>query len=461
MPLSRRDLLRTSALGAGVLAVGNVGALFAGPLSPAGAVAGRGYGQLLPDPNGLLDLPRGFRYRVVSRVGDAMRRGGTVPDRFDGMGRFSSTDGRQMLVRNHEQGTSGTPAVVGAPSVTYDPGAAGGTTTLLVGPQGENLDEYVSLAGTAVNCAGGVTPWATWLTCEETEAKAGGAYQKDHGWVFEVDPVVTRNNRVPQPLTALGRFAHEAVAIDPSSSTAYLTEDAGTPNGLVYRFVPNDRRRRYGSYRAGGTLTAMLCRKDGQVVTDLSAFTTPGTTLDVQWVPVADPLAATVSTRKQFQWSGDPTNAGGPVTRSRKLEGMWWGNGRAFIVASYARLTDGSVLEHDGQVWSYHPPTSTLRLEVRIATSPDPEGTTAGRPDGPDNITVNPNGGLILCEDGEGVQHLLTVSSNGRVTPLARNARDGGEFAGACFSTTGRTLFVNLQRPGTTFAITGPFQDPH
>lgn len=460
VPLSRRDLLRTSALGAGALALGNVGALFTAPGASMAAVVG-GYGRILPDPHGLLDLPRGFRYRILSEVGVPMRGGATVPDAFDGTGAFPAASGATLLVRNHEQGTSGSPRVVGPATHTYDPGAAGGTTTLRVDGNGGLVDEYVSLAGTHTNCAGGVTPWGTWLTCEETEARAGGALTKDHGFVFEVDPANNARNKNPFPLKAMGRFAHEAVAIDPRTSFAYLTEDAGSPNGLLYRFVPTERTARYGAYRRGGTLTAMLCTDGGQVVTDLSPYTTPGKRLAVQWVPVADPQATTVSIRKQFQWTGDPANAGGPVTRSRKFEGAWWGNDRAYVVTSFARLSDGSLAEHDGQVWSYDPRTSSLRLELRLAVNRTPEGGGADRPDGPDNICVNPFGGLMLAEDGNGVQHLLTVGPDGSTTVFARNARDDGEFTGVCFSPDGRWMYANLQKPGITFAITGPFSNPH
>jgi secreted PhoX family phosphatase len=457
MALTRRDLIRSSALGAGALALGNVGALFTAPGASMAAVVG-GYGRVLPDPNGILDLPKGFRYRILSEAGLQMRDRHLVPDAFDGTGAFAAASGATLLVRNHELG--GGPAT-GPAAVTYDPGAAGGTTNLKVDANGVLLDEYVSLAGTHTNCAGGVTPWGTWLTCEETEAKAGGALTKDHGFVFEVDPINNNRNKTPFPLKAMGRFAHEAVAIDPRTNFAYLTEDAGSPNGLLYRFVPTERTARYGAYRRGGTLTAMLCTDGGQVVTDLSPYRTPGKRLAVQWVPVADPQATSVSIRRQFQWSGDPANAGGPVTRSRKFEGAWWGNDRAYVVTSFARLSDGSQAEHDGQVWSYDPRTASLRLELRMAINTSPSGGGADKPDGPDNICVNPYGGLMLAEDGSGVQHLMTVNADGVPSVFARNARDDGEFTGVCFSPDGKWMFANLQRPGLTFAITGPFANAH
>ena len=298
-----------------------------------------------------------------------------------------------------------------------------------------------------------MTPWGTWLTCEETETKAGasgGAITKDHGWVFEVDPARPANNIDPTPLTGLGRFAHEAVVVDPQRGHLYLTEDASGPNGLVYRFTPNDRRPHYGALRAGGTLDAMTCSDGGTHVPDLSVYTEPGTELSVAWIVVPDPLATTTSIRKQF------TND--QVTRSRKFEGTWWAGGRAYIVCSFARLSDGSAAEHDGQVWSYDPKSGRLRLEVRFEVNADPDSDA---PDGPDNITVSPYGGLFLAEDGEGVQHLFGVTPDGASYPFARNALNTEEFTGVCFAPDRQTMFANMQTPGITFAIIGTVRGAH
>lgn len=461
MTLSRRDLLRRSAVGATVLAVGNVRSLFGSlPALAAPAASGDGpYGALRADPAGILDLPSRFTYRIVSREGAAMPGGGPVPGKFDGTGSFAVPGGGVRLVRNHEQGSSATFSTVAgaAASLVYDAGAHGGTSTVELDAQGVKRAEYVSLAGTFLNCAGGVTPWGTWLSCEETETKADGSQLlKDHGFVFEVDPANPANNVSPTPLKALGRFPHEAACIDPLTGIVYLTEDAGGPNGLLYRCVPVNAAPGYGHLRDGGTLFAMRCRTGGAVTPDLSVFTQPGTELSVEWVPVPDPLAAALSTRKQFGYAGNP--GGAEITRGRKLEGAWWGEGRAFIVSSFARYADGSLGEHDGQVWSYDPRTERLRLEVRFDVNPAPDGAGADRPDGPDNITVSPWGGLLLCEDGAGVQHLLAVAPDGSTSLFARNHSNTSEFTGVTFSPDGQTLFANLQSPGITFAITGPFK---
>jgi secreted PhoX family phosphatase len=464
MALSRRQLIHHSAAGAGLVIVGNLASWFPATASASGARLPRlvtsprrgsvrswatGYGRLVPDPEALLDLPEGFSYTIISETGKPLTGAdGTLPDAFDGSALFE-VDGRRFLVRNSEQGYAEEdepiefPAVA-APEFTYDPSAMGGTTTTELDADNNVVAEYVSLAGTAVNCAGGVTSWGTWLTCEETEDVTGdGGLTKDHGFVFEVDPVNVANNENPTPLEGLGRFAHEAIAVDPSTGILYLTEDADGPNGLLYRATPTTPLGGYGSLRDGATLEALVAYDGGNFVPDLSPFEV-GTVLDTEWAAIIDPLAAEVPTRSQLN----------RVTRSRKLEGAWWGNDAAYIVTSYAYLDDGSVAEHNGQVWRLDPAANTMELVVRFDVNPDPASDNF---DGPDNITVSPWGGLVLCADGEGAQHLFTVSPEGEPHIFAKNVRDESEFAGATFSADGQTLFVNLQSPGVTFAIHGPW----
>ena len=457
MSLSRRDFLsRASALTAGVAITGSATSLFTATAATAANAADPGYGPLVPDPAGVLALPRGFEYTVVSRAGDPLSAGtGKVPGKQDGTGAFA-TAGGVLLVVNHEQSPGAMYPATASADLTYDPAAVGGTTTLLVDEENVRQRVYVSLAGTAVNCAGGTTPWGTWLTCEETEDRAGTkGYAKDHGWVFEVDPYHPENNVNPVPLRDLGRFAHEACCVDPTDGHVYLTEDANGPHGLFYRFTPNVLPGSVHSLRNGGTLEALYVPG----LANLASVTQPGTTFPVEWKPVPDAYGTTMSVRKQFTYT-DATGAvvvgpGGDITRARKLEGAWWGaDGLAYFVSSYARVSDGSPVPHDGQVWAYDPRLRHLTLKVRFAVNPD---VASDNPDGPDNICYSPYGGLMLAEDGEGVNHLLGVTPAGQTYAFARNELNDSEFAGVVFSPNGRTLFANIQTPGITFGITGPW----
>ncbi|MGV9772411.1 alkaline phosphatase PhoX [Streptosporangium sp. NPDC003464] len=462
-PISRRDLLRSGAAGGlGIAIIGSVDAI-AGPAAAQTAQAGLkavGYGPVVADPAGLLALPRGFSYKIVAQAGKTLlETGEPTPSDADGTGFFRGSNG-SVLVNNHEIGGNEPYPVPALPGLTYDPGARGGTTNIEVDGQGNRIREYVSVAGTHNNCAGGITPWSTWLTCEETEQRAGGVFQKNHGYVFEVDPFDRDANLDPVPLKFLGRFSHEAVAVDPHTSAIYETEDAGGPNGLYFRWTPPRHfRGGKGALRAlalgeggdtAGTLQAMSCFKGSRHIADLSEATQPGTRYRVEWIDVPDRDAATVSVRKQF--------ADGQVTRSRKLEGAWWADGGAYFVSSYARTDDGSVNEHDGQVWFYDPRSETVTLRTIFGVNPDPEQDTDY--DGPDNITVSPYGGIILAEDGEGLSHLVGVTKQGKAYPMARNELNDSEFTGPTFSADGRILFANIQSPGYVFAITGPWGRP-
>ncbi|MEU6684849.1 alkaline phosphatase PhoX [Streptomyces sp. NPDC046832] len=477
MSLTRRDFARNSAItGAGVALAGSVGALATAPnalasddtVSAADGAAdarhGVGYGPLVADPEGILALPAGFTYEVVTYSGRTkLESGEFTPSNHDGTAAFDGPRGTTLLVNNHE--LKGPRAKWEHPvplteGLVYDPAAAGGCTVVEVRPDGR-VAEWVGIAGTSTNCAGGRTPWGTWLTCEENSDKAGvNGMTKDHGYVFEVDPCDRRANRSPKPLKFFGRYDHEAVVIDPKRGHAYLTEDAAGPNGLFFRWTP-PKDFTYGPGRFhkladdAGVLQAPKCfDSGGKFVDDLSRATKIGTVYGVDWVDVPDRDARTTPVRKQFKDD--------EVTRARKLEGMWWGDGGAYIVSSYARAE--SPVRHDGQVWFYDPKRRTLTLKVLLGVNPDP--SKDGAFDGPDNITVSPYGGLVIAEDGEGVQHLFGATDSGRIYPIARNELNIGtaeepeysEFTGVTFSPDGRTLYANIQTPGIMLAITGPWK---
>ena len=199
----------------------------------------------------------------------------------------------------------------------------------------------------------------------------------------------------------------------------------------------------------------------GALVPDLCVATEPGTTYDVEWIAVPNRDGVTLGVvRRQFNGffaGAQRTGPGGDITRSNKLEGAWWGDGGAYFVASFARTADLSQVQHDGQVWFYDPLANTVTLRLRFAYNPD---DLDNYPDGPDNISVSPYGGVILAEDGQGKQHLIGATEDGHTYFLARNeVGDGrGELAGPTFSTDKQTLFVSLFAPGTVYAITGPWK---
>ncbi len=449
MSISRRSFLVAGAAAIGV--AGSLGGVIASARPP--RVAGdrdclvHGFGSLVKDPNGLLDLPQGFQYRVFSAENTRMSDGNPVPSSHDGMAAFPAPGGRTALIRNHElnpediaeDGLTAVPHIAGA---VYAPEAlAGGTTTLLVGPDRRLVGHRVSLAGTLDNCAGGPSPWNTWLSCEETVASMG----RPHGYVFEVDPVLGGN---PLPITAMGRFEHEAVSFD-RRGHVYLTEDADGPHGCFYRFIPDFPLGGRGSLHGGGRLSALAVPGLG---TDLSIVQTPGMLLYATWidVPNPNPVDGELSVREQVIALG--------AVPIQKLEGTWVDrDGHIWFVSSRGDGPDAddeedrSAAVHSGQIWRYDPDRETIELVALF-----PKGTPY---DEPDNITVGPHGFAIACTDGDDAQWLVGINEAGRVFPFAFNARDDGEFAGAAFAPDGRTLFVNLQGPpGQTFAIWGPWR---
>lgn len=419
----------------------------------------KGFGPLEDDPAGILNLPSGFSYRIISEEGQPLSnesRDGLVPSSHDGMGAFQGRFRRTFVVRNHEIDVDDVDEeakipVKHVPGLVYDPDGVGGTTTMVFDHRRRLLRHRVSLAGTLDNCAGGVSPWRTWLTCEETT----DVLSKPHGYVFEVCPYTGGN---PEPIVAMGRFEHEAVAFG-RRGEAYLTEDADGPFGCCYRFLPCRRLGGIGSLHAGGELQAMKISgiAPGE---DLSKVQTAGLVLPVTWVevPNVDPGEDETSVREQAIANG--------ATPIQKCEGTWTdAQGRIWIVSSRGDGPDAedeedrSTAVHAGQVWRYDPRTSTIELVVIFEP---------GSPwDGPDNITVSPHGFALVCSDGEDDQWIMAMSDDGQVFPFAFNADNEEEFAGATFSPDGSTLFVNVQGDrvngegpaGRTFAIWGPWGD--
>jgi secreted PhoX family phosphatase len=404
-----------------------------------------GYGPLAPvrdETTGetLLQLPRGFRYLSTGWTGDRLDDGTRTPGAHDGMAAFSREDGHVVLVRNHE--VTGSRAF--ASGAAYDSGAGGGTTTLTFDPgRGAWGRGRASLAGTVRNCAGGPTPWGSWLTCEESLAgPAGGQpFRKPHGFVFEVPAV---GEASAEPLTAMGRFVHEAVAVDPETGIVYLTEDQHTAG--LYRFLPATP----GRLADGGRLEMLAIA--GRPQADTARRQRPQAEYPVRWVAIDDP---TGRLRGRSVYAQGRARGG---ARFARLEGAAYGGGKIYVTA-----TSGGDADM-GQVWELDPVRQRLRL---VFESP-------GAPvlNMPDNLCVSPRGALVICEDGTSNPCVHGLTTDGRLVRFARNnvwldgATNGvrgdfrsSEFAGATFSADGAWLFLNVQRPGFTVAITGPWGD--
>jgi uncharacterized protein len=445
------------------------GEIAKGKTSRANPVLAEGFGELVPDPKGLLDLPRGFSYHAFSRTGDLMNDGFLVPGRHDGMAAFPGPDGRTILVRNHEMqtdwpdmspfGPGGARIAKLKPEQLYDYGQGkkpqlGGTTTLVYNTQKRVLEShFLSLAGTCRNCAGGPTPWNTWITCEETVMPAnlasGGTTEKDHGYNFEVPARAQIGLATPVPLKAMGRFNHEAVAVDARSGIVYQTEDR--EDGLIYRFIP----KALGKLWKGGRLQALKIRDKKSVDTrnwldanGNAAQPIPvGQKFDVEWIDMTE----VESPKDDLRFRGFEAGA----ARFARGEGMWTGED-----GIYFACTSGGA-KRKGQIWRYIPSRAEGRAgEARFAGKLElwVEPNDGNLVDNADNLTVAPWGDIVVCEDGGGSQHIVGVTPQGRFYRIARNAFNELETAGATFSPDGSTLFFNLQQPGVTLAITGPWR---
>jgi secreted PhoX family phosphatase len=473
--IDRRTFFRAAAAGAG-------GLVFHGALGHAWAAAPGGELGPVPDLRDgqvRLHLPARFRYRSFhdTELPVTLADGTVLPGRHDGMAAFPAPDGNVWLLRNHEINNPG--AAIG-PGTPYDAMARGVTTTVLVTPRGEVLDSFTALNGTQMNCAGAVTPWGTWIVCEETvngpdvgpdfTGVSNVPLRQRHGFIFEVPPGGQSNRR---PITAAGRFAHEAAAWDAREGVLYLTEDNFTfPSGL-FRFLPAVDPLVAGELVDEGRL--QMLRVVGRPNANLAVAQHNRAAYAVDWVDIEDPAPTFSYTPGQpapttndaaISYVGDQGRAQGAAWFSR-LEGAVWARNRVYFAATQgggpAEAGPGPILDGygngHGQLWALDPRTGTLTC---VFQSPGPEVL-----DFPDNLAVRDNrGAIVICEDNLSDNYVRALTRDGRVRDIALNrlvSRTGAprfddEFAGAAFTPDGGTMFVNIHSAAAiTFAIWGPW----
>lgn len=387
--LSRRALLRLALGGAGLAMVPTLaGCRDTSAARRAVAQSEPPLGP--PDANGVR-LPPGFSSRIVARAGAAPVAGGRYRwhGAPDGGACFATPDGGWIYVSNSEL-----------------PDRTGGVGALRFAADGTVIDAYPICRGTTLNCAGGATPWGTWLTCEEFPG----------GQVWECDPFGERP-AVPRP--ALGIFQHEAVVVDPGTRRLYLTEDTYT--GRFYRFTPGDVLPSGAYDLARGTLEVAAVDADERVT----------------WHLIADPIARQTMTAAQVPAS----------TPFRGGEGITILDGVVYFTTKF-----------DNRVWAYDPGAERLRV-LYDDDAFDPPVLT-----GVDNIVAAPSGELLVAEDGGDMQ-LVWLDRAGIARPLLQVVgQHDSELAGPAFDPSGTRLYFSSQRGtsgtrtgGITYEVRGPF----
>ena len=417
-----------------------------------------------------LALAAGFTYKTFAPFGSAMSDGFITPPIHDGMGVFDQPGGGYRIVRNHETGDSndvGPGTVLGDPSTAYDRRAPGGCVTLVLDDNANLLEHFLSLNGTDSNCSGSPTPWGTWLTCEETTVGINGGWGKPHGYVFEVDPAASGLVE-RRPIKAMGRFVHEAAAVDPASSVVFLTED-NNPDGF-YRYIPDTP----GQLHKGGVLQALKVK--GMPRYNTVTGQTVGVHLPAVWVDIDDPDPDNAEGRPGAV-RGQAADRGAAAFMSG--EGCTWRDDHVVFTCS-----DGGD-NGRGQLWQYRPTTRRGKLNEEGELTLLFESPGKHVLDFPDNCCTSPGGGIVVVEDGDDRENFIRgLRPNGQMVTVGQNlvdvrrqlidasgklydptvpnddfgVNDGvgrSEFAGPRFSEDGTWLFVNIQVPGITCAITG------
>lgn len=483
MSISRRLFLGASAAGAASLAANFNVASAAAKASPPAAAAAKGGQQFLLNnivDDGKLAIAQGIKAKrvVTVNVEDLLddKNGkviGKTPSNLDGTGSFD-VDGKIVLNQNHECTADSEVPVPLVEGTVYDDGIAtgmGGNTAIETDSQGNFIQQWVALSGTIRNCAGGETPWGSWLSCEEDVTKAGTPVigkdgksyttKKNHGYVFEVFPAKV-SEQLPQPIKAWGRATFEGAAIDPDLTKAYITEDSS--DGLFYRWTaPSGKKigariaEQFGE--TDGVLQAAQVIKNGTPLTHYSQLNTEdiGKAYPVKWVDGgADRQAQQTPLKKQFPGA----------TFHRKIEGAWPDANGLWFTLSYSDekqvLAYPEIGEPDsGMIAYYNFKDETLTIKDVYEHGNHRGSVVPGHPteafkqfDGPDNIALSPWGSVVIAEDGENPCSLLSFGEKNGTREFARDLTDRGEWAGCVFNTTGNVLFGSVQSD-CTYAFTG------
>ena len=408
--LSRRRFLGHAALGAGLLTIG--GSVVAGVNEATRSLLGAsrseshrrffqalGGGLLPPDANGVR-LPVGFSSRIVARSGEAAANGGAYlwHPAPDGGACYVTPDNGWVYACNSEVGDS-----------------AGGVGALKFAADGTIIDSYRILDGTNVNCAGGPTPWSTWLSCEE----------HDLGLVWECNPLEAGQG-IARP--AMGTFAHEACAVDPIGKHIYMTEDKGGESGF-YRYTP----------------TAYPDLSDGvlEILEVLGDPTTGRKRVIWHRVPNPNPAAGETPCRSQIATS----------YKFARGEGMYYHDGVIYFTTT-----------SDDRVWAYRCRDAAIEIFYDAQARLD-AGLDAPLHD-PDNVVVDSSGFVYVTEDSDDLQ-MVMLTPDGTPLPLLQLiGHDNSEVTGCAFSPDGTRLYFSSQRgtagesaAGITFEISGPFPD--
>ena len=432
------------------------------PAVPVESLHAPDYGRLATSSDSpQFEIPEGFRCVPLSSggVASSIRSDLEVPNAFDGMAAFPLPNGNVRLIRNHEMVDSATSPharPIGEPY--YDPLATGGTTSLEVRISEsagdltvELVDEFVSLAGTSVNCAGGPTPWGSWLSCEETVRGLEAGYQRPHGYVFEV-PVSATGPVDPVPLREMGRFEHEAAAVDPATGIVYETEDQDyEPDKTRVRAFTDSSPIRWeccpqeAVCRCWPSPTGPEPRWRGDKLL-VKCCRSTGWTSTIPILPMPKRIHWRSSSRAWRRAPRASTDSKAPGTET--------------TASTSCRPAEAAA--RSGQVFHYRP-TSDDAGELTVVF----ESRSSLVLDAPDNIVVSPRGGVVLCEDGTDDHYIRGLNREGQIFNLVHAANPVGEYAGTCFSPDGRVMFFNVQgsssvggsRSSTTYAMWGPWED--